>query len=75
MLAAAASEVAGVTVNRCHFPERDDPARLQINLTLGHRTPVSVIVERVRRAVRTAARRQLGLELHTIDVRVDDIHL
>ncbi|MGW0230037.1 anti-sigma factor family protein [Actinopolymorpha singaporensis] len=75
VLAAAASEVAGVTVNRCHFPERDDPARLQINLTLGHRTPVSVIVERVRRAVRTAARRQLGLELHTIDVRVDDIHL
>ncbi len=75
VLAAAASEVAGITVNRCHFPEHGDPSRLQINLTLRQRRPVSVIVERVRKAVRTAARRQLGLELHTIDVRVDDIHL
>ncbi|MFD2077966.1 hypothetical protein SAMN05421678_108138 [Actinopolymorpha cephalotaxi] len=75
VLAAAASEVAGVTVNRCHFPERGDPTRLQINLTLRQRTPVSQIVERVRKAVRSAARRQLGLELNAIDVRVDDIHL
>lgn len=74
VLATAAGDVPGVRVRRCRFPDPADTARVLINLSLRYGTPAAAAADDVRRAVRTAAHAQLGLDLRTIDIEVEDVH-
>lgn len=72
LLAIVAETVPGVKVRRCGFPVPTDHGKVQVHLSLRYATLAAA--DRVRRAIRAAARDQLGVELHTVDIEVDDVH-
>ncbi|MDL4818554.1 Asp23/Gls24 family envelope stress response protein [Actinomadura opuntiae] len=73
VLSAAADTVADVTARGCRFPDPAAPSRVVINISVRYGTPAPAAADRVRQAVRDAARTQLGLELTDVTVSVDDI--
>ncbi|WP_433324507.1 hypothetical protein [Spirillospora sp. CA-294931] len=75
LLSAAADTVPGVTSHGCRFPDPGDLGEASVAVSVRYGTSATEAAERVRQAVRTAARTQLGLTLHTIDVEVDDLDL
>jgi uncharacterized alkaline shock family protein YloU len=74
VLATAADEVFGVAVRGCRFPDSADPTHVKISIALSYSTPAPQTAERVRRRIRVAARDQLGLNLQTIDITIEDLH-
>lgn len=74
LLATAAGAVREVRVLRCRFPDPADPAHVILGVSLRFAAPASAVADRIRTAVRAAALDQLGLELRTIDVDVEDVH-
>ncbi len=74
LLSIAATAVTGVRVRRCRFPDPDEPGRVLMSVSLTYGDPVTATATRIRAAVRAAGRDQLGLDLHTVDIEVDDVH-
>lgn len=74
LLATATGAVREVRVLRCRFPDPADPAHVALGVSLRFAASASAIADRIRATVGAAARDQLGLELRTIDVDVEDVH-
>jgi uncharacterized alkaline shock family protein YloU len=73
ILSTAAETVPGVICRGCRFPDPGNPAHVAITIVVRFPVPLPAVASQVRRATSTTARQQLGLELRTIDISIQDI--
>lgn len=77
ILRAAGDTIDGVRTRSCRLtpgPDGHTAVRLTLTISLRYGMSAPAAARTVRAAVRTAARRQLGLALADIDIDVADIH-
>lgn len=80
ILRAAGDTVTGVRARSCRLVPAVHGAAapsqgIELTISLRYGQPAPAAARAVRKAVRSAAQRQLGLTISTIDINVADIHL
>jgi hypothetical protein len=75
ILSSVAETVPGITSRGCRFPAPGDPGHVEISVSVRYGLSVSDAFETLRTRLRGAAARDLGIQLRTVDINVEDVDI